>query len=143
MDDLEQLYQDLLIDHYRHPRNKAGLRDEDVLAEEENPLCGDQIRLTARRDEQGRIVSVQHDGKGCAISQASASMMTEALQGKTVAEVEALIERFVQAMRGEVDFDDQLPEDLHALRGVRSFPMRIKCATLGWHAMERILRQWQ
>jgi nitrogen fixation protein NifU and related proteins len=132
MDDLEQLYQDLLIDHYRHPRNKAGLRDEDVLAEEENPLCGDQIRLTARRD-----------GKGCAISQASASMMTEALQGKTVAEAAALIERFVQAMRGEVDFDDQLPEDLHALRGVRSFPMRIKCATLAWHAMERILRQWQ
>jgi len=134
MDDLAQLYQDIILDHYKHPRHKAGLKDPDVLADEENPLCGDHIRLTAcLRD--GRVEDVYFDGKGCAISQASASMMCEAVRGKTPEEAWALIQAVVRALRGEASFET-LPEDVKALSGVRQFALRIKCATLSWHAME-------
>lgn len=140
MDDLDQLYQDIIIDHYKHPRNHAALRDDEVLADEENPMCGDQVRLTARV-ENGHITDIRYDGKGCAISQASASMMTETLKGRTVEEAGAMIGRFVQAMRGEKEFDSETPEDLLALRGVRKFPLRVKCATMSWHGMEKVLKQ--
>jgi nitrogen fixation protein NifU and related proteins len=138
MDDLEQLYQDIILDHYKNPRNRATLRDDEVLADEENPMCGDQIRLTARV-EDGRIVDVRYDGKGCAISQASASMMTEVLKGRTTEEAQALIAAFVRTMRGEQEFDTDTPEDLLALSGVKKFPLRVKCATMSWHGMEKVL----
>ncbi len=138
MDDLDQLYQDILMDHYKHPRNRAALRDDEVLADEENPLCGDQIRLSVRV-EDGCIKEARFDGKGCAISQASASMMTEALNGKTVEEARALIGQFICAMRGEREFDDDLPDDVQALHGVRKYPIRVKCATMSWRGMEKAL----
>lgn len=140
MDDLEQLYQDILLDHYKNPRNHEALRDDEVLADEENPMCGDQVRLTARMVD-GRVADVRYDGKGCAISQASASMMTEVLNGKTAEEARALIDQFVQAMRGEREFDAGLPEDLLALSGVRKYPLRVKCATMSWHGMEKVLKK--
>ncbi len=140
MDDLEQLYQDIILDHYKHPRNRTALHDEEVMADEENPVCGDQIRLSARIDED-RVVEVRYDGKGCAISQASASMLTEVLKGKTVSEAAALIQHFIAAMRGEREFDPDFPEDLQALSGVRKFPLRVKCATMSWHGMEKVLQE--
>lgn len=138
MDELDQLYQDILIDHYKRPRNHAALDPSEVLADEDNPLCGDQIRLTARI-EAGQIVEVRFDGKGCVISQASASMMTEALKGLPCEDARAIIARFVEVMRGERDFDDAMPRDLLALGGVRKFPLRVKCATLCWYGMEKAL----
>lgn len=138
MDDLDQLYQDILMDHYKHPRNREVLCDDEVLADEENPLCGDQIRISARLQD-GRIAEIRFDGKGCAISQASASMMTETLKGKTVEEAHTLIEQFIRAMRGERDFADDLPDDVRALNGVRKYPIRIKCATMSWRSMRHAL----
>ncbi len=139
MDDVEQLYQEIILDHYKHPRNRSDLAPDEVLAEEDNPLCGDQLRMTAALDE-GRISAIRYDGKGCAISQASASMMSEALQGKTVEEARQLIQSFVSAMRGEAELGPEIPEELLALSGVKKFPLRIKCATLAWHGMEKVLK---
>lgn len=140
MDDLEQLYQDIILDHYKNPRNRVELRDDEVLADEENPLCGDQVRLAARL-EGGRIADVRYDGKGCVISQASASMMTELLKGKSADEAHKMIDQFVQAMRGEREFDPATPDDLLAMGGVRKYPLRVKCATMSWHGMEKVLNR--
>ncbi len=138
MDDLDQLYQDLILDHYKQPRHRQALADKDVSAEAENPLCGDQLRLAVEVD--GNCVrSIRHDGKGCAISQASASMMSETLTGKPVAEVRALLGDFIAAMRGEREFDSAWPDEWLALQGVKKFPLRVKCATLAWHALNRAL----
>lgn len=134
----DDLYQDILLDHFRHPRHFQALPDPAVLVDEENPLCGDHIRLTARV-ENGRIADVRFDGKGCAISLASASMMSERLMGMPAAEARALIVDFVTLMRGEKEFDPDAWGDLAALAGVRQFPLRVKCATMSWHAMEKAL----
>ena len=138
MDDLEQLYQDLILDHYKQPRHRQALADTDVSAEAENPLCGDQLRLAVEVAE-GCVRTIRHDGKGCAISQASASMMSDTLAGKTVAEVQGLVSDFIAAMRGERDFDSGWPDEWLALQGVKKFPLRIKCATLAWHALKSAL----
>ncbi len=136
--DLENLYQEIIIDHYKNPRNRGRIPDEKVLADEENPMCGDQVRLTASV-ENGRISSIRFDGKGCAISQASASMMTEALSGKTIEEAADTIRRFIGGMTGEEGFNEDEWEEIAALGGVRNFPLRIKCATMSWHGMEKVL----
>lgn len=138
MDDLEQLYQDLILDHYKQPRHRQALTDEDVSAEAENPLCGDQLRLAVEVAD-GCVRTIRHDGKGCAISQASASMMSETLAGKPVVEVRALVDDFIEAMRGERAFDPGWPEEWLALEGVKKFPLRVKCATLAWHALQHAL----
>jgi len=93
----------------------------------------------AARLADGRLADLRFDGKGCVISQASASMMTEALQGMTVDDARALLTRFIAVMRGEEDFDADMPEDVPALSGVRKFPLRVKCATMSWHGMEKVL----
>lgn len=136
--ELDDLYQDVLLDHFKHPRHFQHLPDADVLVDEENPLCGDRIRLAARV-ENGRIADVRFDGKGCAISLASASLMSERLTGLSVAEARPLIAEFVAVMRGEKTFDPEAWGDLAALAGVRQFPLRVKCATMSWHAMEKAL----
>ncbi len=136
--DLEHLYQDIILDHYRNPRNRKKLAEDEVLADEENPLCGDRIRLTATL-EGGRIASIRFDGKGCAISQASASMMTEAMKGNTPEEARNVIHRFIRVMTGQEAFNEADWDDLAALSGVRKFPLRIKCATMSWHGMMKVL----
>ena len=138
---LAAIYQELILDHYRRPRNK-GLGDTaDVrTAERRNPLCGDEIALALALDDDGRVRDVRFTGRGCSISQASASMLTEAVRGKTRAEAEALVARFSAMVHGdeEAAADPSLGE-LRALSGVSRFPARIRCATLAWSALAELL----
>ncbi|MDH7568903.1 MAG: SUF system NifU family Fe-S cluster assembly protein [Armatimonadota bacterium] len=136
---LDGLYQQIILDHYKNPRNFGEMAGSSSSVEHENPLCGDQIRVFVRTDG-GRLAEVKFAGKGCAISQASASMMTETVKGKSVAEARALVEAFRQMMRGEREFAALDPDgELEALKGVLRFPVRIKCAVLPWDALESCL----
>ena len=137
--ELDELYQEIILDHYRHPRGRAELRDDEVGADEENPLCGDHLRLAVRVRE-GRVEDLRFDGKGCAISMASASILADWAVGRPVAEVLGGIEAFTAMMRGERPFEAGEAEDLNALAGVRQYPMRVKCATLAWHAAAKAVR---
>lgn len=139
MSDLEDLYREVILDHYRNPRNRGTLTGDAVVrAELQNPTCGDEIELALVFDDQGRIADVRFAGRGCSISMASASMLTEALRGKTREDALEL-DRQVQAMlRGEGD-PPSPDQDLAALSGVAQFPVRVKCATLAWHALEHAL----
>ncbi|MDR7521338.1 MAG: SUF system NifU family Fe-S cluster assembly protein [Armatimonadota bacterium] len=131
---LDDLYREVILDHYAHPRNRGRLEPSDIAVEGANPLCGDELALFVRL-EGDRVGDVRFEGRGCSISQASASMMTDAIKGKTLEEVRALIGAFKGMMHGqepEVDLGD-----LVALQGVRRFPVRIKCATLAWVALEQ------
>ncbi len=136
---LDDLYREVILDHYSHPRNKGSLDPADVVREGANPLCGDEIRLSlVVRD--GIVREVRFDGKGCSISQASASMMTDRIKGQPIAEARRLIATFKAMMRGEAPAPDDLG-DLEALQGVRKFPVRVKCATLGWVTLEEALKE--
>lgn len=136
----DDLYQEIILDHYRNPRNAATLDDVPDEMVHENPSCGDSIKLRIDVDPEGVVKQITFDGKGCAISTASASIMTEVMSGKTVAEVREGIDRFAGIMRGEIQAD-ALEEwgDLACLQGVISYPLRVKCATLAWHALESAL----
>ncbi len=138
---MDDLYQEMIIDHYKHPRHAATLTDEEVLVDEENPTCGDRIRLTATVAEDGTVSDIRYDANGCAISVASASMMAETLVGRPVGEAREQIRDFVELMRGRKEIDPSELGDLVALEGVKNFPMRIKCATMCWHAVEHALNQ--
>ena len=132
----DDLYQEIILDHYRNPRNSADLSfisDENV---HENPSCGDSVKIHAVVKD-GKVEKLEFDGKGCAISVASASMMTDLLAGKTVDEAKRVIARFEAIMRGEGEVSE-LEEwgELAALSGVIDFPLRVKCATLSWHALD-------
>ncbi len=139
---LEDLYREVILDHYRNPRNKGRLDDPDAVAEGVNPLCGDEITIELAFDD-GRVSGIGVSGQGCSISQASASMMTEAIKGKTRDEIATLTQRFrdMMSLDGEVDvgIDPERPGavlgDLEALQGVRKYPVRIKCASLGWNVL--------
>jgi nitrogen fixation NifU-like protein len=136
--ELDELYQDLILDHFKHPHNFRPLADSEALVDEENPTCGDHIRLMAKV-EQGKIADVKFEGKGCAISLASASMMSERLTGMPVAEARRLISDFVAMIRGEKDMNADALGELAALEGVKQYPMRVKCATMSWRAAEKAL----
>lgn len=131
---LDDLYREVILDHYAHPRNRGRLEPSDIAAEGANPLCGDELVLFVRVGGD-RVEEVRFEGRGCSISQASASMMTEAIKGKTLGEVRALIARFKGMMHGQEPTEDL--GDLVALQGVRKFPVRIKCATLSWITLEQ------
>ena len=141
MNELDDLYQEVLLDHYRRPRNYGPLDNADRDVEGYNPLCGDRLRLRLRLDG-GRVAEVCFEGSGCAISTASASMMTEAIRGLAVAEALELTRRFQALVTGAPDAPpaEELGE-LAALGGVREFPMRVKCATLAWHALRSALTE--
>ena len=137
MSDLDELYQEVILDHTRRPRNFGRLAAANRRASGDNPLCGDRLDLELEvRD--GRIQDVAFQGAGCAISTASASLMTEAVKGRPLAEVEALAERFHTLMTGEGPAGEELGK-LAALSGVRAYPMRVKCATLAWHTLRAAL----
>lgn len=136
--ELDDLYQDLILEHFKKPRNSRALADSEALVDEENPTCGDHIRLLAKV-EGGKIADVKFENKGCAISTASASMMSERLIGMPVDEARRLISDFVALMRGEKELSPDELGDLVALEGVKQFPMRVKCATMAWHAAEKAL----
>ena len=137
----DDLYQEIILDHYRNPRNTADLSHISEENVHENPSCGDSLKLHAIVKD-GRIQKTEFQGQGCAISVASASMMTELLTGRTVEEAREIISRFQAIMRGEGEVTDlQEWGELAALEGVVSFPLRIKCATLSWHALEVTLSE--
>ncbi len=134
---LDWLYQEIILDHYKRPRNFGTLDSPDAVMEEENPFCGDRIALYLKV-EGDQIADIRFSGQGCAISQASASMMTERVKGMRLEQALAFAEEFRQMMRGEKPFPPEGElEDLDALRGVREFPVRVKCATLAWDILQR------
>lgn len=137
---LSSLYQQVILDHYRNPRNKEALEEPGLAVHMHNPTCGDEIRLELRV-EDGRIARAGFTGQGCSISQASASMMTQILEGKPVDEAMALARRFTEMMHGdEAAAKDRSMGDLRALAGVSKFPVRVKCALLGFDALQEALR---
>ena len=138
-DSLSSLYQELILDHYRSPRNKGELEDATHSVTMNNPLCGDVVEL--HLDVEGdRIRDARFEGKGCSISQAAASMMTGALKGRRVEEALELDEKFTRLLHGEGDLarDEELG-DLRALAGVAKFPVRIKCALLGFNCLQELV----
>lgn len=136
--DLEDLYRDILLDHYRNPRNRGRLgAAASCSADGANPLCGDQITLDVTLDD-GRIADIAFDGHGCSISQASASMMTEYVKGRTVDEARDGIQAFQQMMVEGEALGEQYG-DIEALVGVAKFPVRVKCASLAWKTLEQAL----
>lgn len=136
---LEALYQEVIMEHYRSPRNKGTLDGATVSVELNNPLCGDEITLQLLVEDDS-VRDVRFDGRGCSISQASASMMTQAIKGKPVAEVEDLIARIQRMLKGDAQAAQGLGE-LEALQGVSKFPVRIKCALLPWEALDKGVHQ--
>ncbi|MBX6378937.1 MAG: SUF system NifU family Fe-S cluster assembly protein [Clostridia bacterium] len=136
----DDIYKELILEHYRHPHNRGRLDRPDVEVELSNPLCGDEVTLTLRLDD-GRIDDARFEGRGCSISIASASMMTERLKGLSLQEAQDLLARFLAVMRGESPAEDDDLGELESLRGVARLPVRIKCATLAWHALEEALRR--
>lgn len=133
----EDLYRDVILDHSQNPRHSGMLADADVVSEGNNPLCGDQLTLSLK-DGAGRIAAIGIDAKGCSISQASASMLAEALEGKTVAEAHAIVHGVKAMLKGEIEPWDE-DDDISALAGVRKYPVRIKCALLAWTTLEQAL----
>lgn len=136
---LNELYREVILDHYRSPRNRGSIADAPHHGEGQNPLCGDEVAIDLVVAD-GVVTDVAVSGQGCSISQASASMMSEAIKGKGLDEVASVADRFIELMTGDaVALDESAPGsvlgDLEALAGVREFPVRIKCATLGWHTM--------
>ncbi|HXF58170.1 MAG TPA: SUF system NifU family Fe-S cluster assembly protein [Actinomycetota bacterium] len=135
---LEDLYKEVILDHYKNPRNKRELPGAEVSCSRNNPLCGDQITLMAHLQD-GRVAEIAFQGSGCSISQASASMLTEAVHGRTVEEALALAADFRGMMQGAVEPDEETFGDLVALRGVVKYPVRIKCAVLAWDVLQEAL----
>lgn len=139
---LEELYREVILDHYRNPRNRGHLESPDATAQGVNPLCGDEINVELTLSD-GVVVDVAVEGQGCSISQSSASMMTEAIKGKSRQEIDEMVSRFRRMMSLEESDDSGLdPErpgsvlgDIEALQGVRQYPVRIKCASLAWNTL--------
>ncbi|MBM7648569.1 nitrogen fixation NifU-like protein [Bacillus ectoiniformans] len=139
---LDQLYRQVIMDHYKNPRNKGRIEDGSLTVDMNNPTCGDRIHLTLNV-EDGKVTDAKFDGEGCSISMASASMMTQAVKGKDIDTALKLSQIFSDMMQGNDYPDDIELEDIEALQGVAKFPARIKCATLAWKAMEKGLKEDQ
>ncbi len=140
-DDLRSLYEEVILDHNRNPRNFDKIpRACSHSAEGNNPLCGDQfsVYLTVK---DGRVEDVGFKGRGCAISKASASLMLEAIKGKSLEEVKELFDKTHRMLTDDSEFDDEDLGKLEALSGVKEFPMRVKCATLSWHIMNAAIQE--
>ena len=139
--EIAALYQELILDHYRRPRNKGTLEHADASVEMKNPLCGDEITLQVAFDGNG-VCDVRFCGRGCSISQASASMMTQLVKGKSAEEIAVIRSRFRELMLGDQSAaNDQSLGSLRALAGVARFPARVKCALLAWSALETALSE--
>ena len=143
MDDLRELYQATILDHNRSPRNFGSLENPNRSAEGDNPICGDRLSLQLEVDPDGRVADVRFQGKGCAISTASASLMTETVKGRTREEIEATFDRFHALVTAGLDEAASASElgKLAVFSGVREYPVRVKCATLAWHTLRAALDQ--
>jgi nitrogen fixation NifU-like protein len=139
--ELEELYQEVILDHSRRPRNFGSLSDADVLVHGDNPACGDEIHLGVKFGDRGELQDIKFNGHGCAISQASASLMTMKLKGKNRAEVKEMLRAFHHLVTDEAAQASKALGDLGVMQGVRKFPQRVKCAMLAWRAVEQALEQ--
>ena len=141
--DIRELYQQMIMDHNKNPRNFHAMTDADRTVEGYNPLCGDRVTVYLKLGEDGRVADIRFEGKGCAISQASASMMAEMLKGRTQEEAETLMQGFLHLVKGEgangLSEDDR--ERLDVMSGISEFPMRVKCATLAWHTYRNAVEE--
>jgi nitrogen fixation protein NifU and related proteins len=140
---LRELYQEVILDHSRHPRHFGALEGASHKAEGYNPLCGDRVTVYLNLGEDGRVADIKFQGKGCAISQASASMMVDLLKGRTAGEADRLMQGFLHLVKGEdasgLSEDDR--ETLDVMAGISEFPMRVKCATLAWHTYKNAVEE--
>jgi nitrogen fixation NifU-like protein len=139
---LEELYKEVILDHYRDPRNKGRLDPHDVALERNNPLCGDEIELFLHFDGEN-IDGISFEGKGCSISLASTSMMTEKIKGLSNKQAREVAESIKRMMAGEEEGDADTLGDLVSLKGVVKYPVRIKCALLGWNTLLEALEEQQ
>jgi len=139
---LDDLYQELILDHYRRKRGEGSLDEPTVAVNQNNPLCGDEIHLELGILD-GRVVELAHTGEGCSISQASASMMSEVITGRSLEDALGLVEHFRLMMHGSEDGDEERLGDAIALEGVAKYPVRIKCALLGWMAAKDAIQIYQ
>jgi nitrogen fixation NifU-like protein len=135
---IDELYKEIILDHYKSPRNKRELPDAGFTSSGNNPLCGDEITVFANVQD-GKVTELTYQGAGCSISQSSASMMTESVQGQTVDEAMELASQFRSMMAGKLDPDEATFGDLVALKGVVKYPIRIKCAVLAWDTLQEAL----
>ena len=135
---LDDLYQEVILDHYRNPRNHGQIPNPHLSSRGFNPFCGDEVVLGLNLDADEKVESVAFHGQGCSISQASASIMTTLVKDKTLPEAEALSQLLRELLRGKELTDDELDEigDMEALQGVRQFPIRVKCALLPWATLD-------
>ncbi len=139
---LDTLYRQVIMDHYKNPRNRGVIEDDSLTINMNNPTCGDRIQLTLKV-ENDMVVDAKFEGEGCSISMSSASMMTQAIKGKPIDEALKLANNFSDMVQGkDIEIDEDLDlGDIEALQGVCKFPARIKCATLAWKAMEKALHE--
>ena len=138
---LDDLYRELILDHYRHPRNKGTLASPTTRVEGYNPLCGDEVEVQMVIDPEGIIEDVAFKGRGCSISQASSSMMTDAVKGRSKREALALLQAFKRMMTDPEQEPAEELGDMEAFQGVAKFPVRVKCATLAWNVLEQGLEK--
>lgn len=137
LNNLDTLYRQVIMDHYKNPKNKGELGEDALTIDMNNPTCGDRIQLQLQI-EDGTVKDAKFTGEGCSISMSSASMMTQAIKGKKVADALQMSKSFSNMMLGE---DEEFEDDIQALQGVSKFPARIKCATLAWKAMEKAVKE--
>lgn len=136
---LDDLYKEVILDHYKNPRNKREIANAELTCSRNNPLCGDELTVMANLDD-GKVTEVSFEGQGCSISQASASMMTEAIAGKALADAQKLTDEFRGMMAGDVEPDEDTFGELVALKGVVKYPIRVKCAVLAWDVLQEALK---
>ena len=146
--DLKELYQEIILDHGKNPRNLGKFENFNKDAKGHNPLCGDKVHLFLKLDENKNVNDISFEGEGCAISMASASIMTDLMKGKSEKEAKEIIEKFLDMIKEKDDIKTNLLEDdektkLMSLGGVKNYPMRVKCATLSWHALSSALDDFQ
>ncbi len=136
---LDDIYKEVILDHYKNPRNKRELEGATLSCTRNNPLCGDEITVFVT-ERDGRLEEIAFTGQGCSISQSSASMMTEALVGRSVDDAETMIKEFRAMMAGEAEPDEDEFGELVALKGVVKYPVRVKCAVLAWDVLQEALQ---
>ena len=146
--DLKDLYQEIILDHGKNPRNLKKSDNFNKDAKGHNPLCGDKVHLFLKLDENKKVNDISFEGEGCAISMASASIMTDLMKGKSEKDAKEIIEKFLDMIKEKDDIDTKLLEEdektkLMSLGGVKNYPMRVKCATLSWHALSSALEDFQ
>ena len=145
---LKELYQEIILDHGKNPRNLGKFENFNKDAKGHNPLCGDKIHIFLKLDENKKVNDIAFEGEGCAISMASASIMTDLMRGKSEQEAKEIINKFLDMIKEKDDIDTKLVSEdektkLMSLGGVKNYPMRVKCATLSWHALSSALEDFQ